>query len=166
MIIKEISNRRAVREYKPDLVSDKDIAEIIKAGQFAPTARNNKAVDFVVVKDQKIKEDIFAITGQEFVKNAPVLIIPVSDTTKTICSVQDLSVVSENMFLQAAALGLGTVWKNLKEELNEAEKIKSILGIPSQYMPINIVPVGYPKNQPESHKDSEFDEKRIHLGLW
>ncbi|PIP92152.1 nitroreductase, partial [Candidatus Wolfebacteria bacterium CG18_big_fil_WC_8_21_14_2_50_39_7] len=35
MIIKEISNRRSVREYKPDDVTDELIIEIIKAGQFA-----------------------------------------------------------------------------------------------------------------------------------
>jgi nitroreductase len=166
MIIKEILNRRSVRGYKPDPVSDENINEIIKAGQFAPTAKNNKAVDFVIVKDQKIKEEIFAVCGQDFVKEAPVLIIPVSDTAKTPCPVQDLSVASENMFLQAAALGLGTVWKNLKGELNEAEKIRNILKIPSQYMIINIIPVGYPKDNPQPHNPAEFDVNKIHQGRW
>jgi nitroreductase len=166
MIIKEISNRRSVREYTQKPVSPEDILEIIKAGQFAPTARNNKAAEFIVIREQKTKDEIFAVTGQEFVKNAPVLIIPTTDTAKTNCPTQDLSVVSENMFLQATALGLGTVWKALKGEFNEAEKIRNILGIPSNYAVINIIPVGYPKNKPETHSDSEFDSKKIHKERW
>lgn len=132
MIIKEILNRRSAREYKPKAVSQEYIIEIIKAGQFAPTASNNRAVEFIVIEKQETKNNIFEIIGQEFVKEAPVLIVPVSNTAETNCPIQDLSVASENMFLQATALGLGTVWKNLQPE--GSEKIKKILGIPEQYM--------------------------------
>lgn len=113
MVIKEILNRRSVRKYKFKAVSQEYIIEIIKAGQFAPTASNNQAIEFVVIEEQETKNNIFEIVGQEYVKEAPVLIIPVSDATKTNCPIQDLSVASENMFLQATALGLGTVWKGL-----------------------------------------------------
>jgi nitroreductase len=64
MIIKKILNRRAVREYKPDDVSDEQIIEIIKAGQFAPTARGNKAVEFIVIRNQDIKNEIFEIVNK------------------------------------------------------------------------------------------------------
>ncbi len=141
MIIKEILNRRSVREYKDKEVSDGHIAEIIKAGQFAPTARHNQAVEFMVIKNQKTKDAVFEIVGQEFVKMAPVLIVPASDTTKsTNLAIQDLSLASENMFLQATALGLGTVWKNIRPEWEE--KVKKLLGIPEKYKIINIIPIG------------------------
>jgi len=166
MVIKEISNRRSVREYLEKEVIDKDIIEIIKAGQFAPTARNNRAVEFVVVENQKTKDEIFEIVGQEFVKQAKVLIIPVTDTTKTNCSVQDLAVASENMLLQATALGVGSVWKNLKSEFKEAEQIKKLLGIPERYMAINIIPLGYPKEKPLPHDDNDFDAGKIHREKW
>ena len=166
MVIKEILNRRSVREYKPDMVPENYIIEIIKAGQFAPTARNNRAIEFIVIKNQETKNNIFEIVGQEYVKEAQVLIIPASDTTKTNCPIQDLSVASENMFLQATALGLGTVWKALKAEFDEEEKIKKLLGIPKQYMVINIIPVGYPKEKPKPYTDKDFDSKKIHEEKW
>jgi nitroreductase len=153
-----------VREYKPEAVSEEHIIEIIKAGQFSPTARHNQAVEFVVVENQKTKDNIFEIVGQEFVKEAPVLIVPVSDTTKSDFAIQDLSVASENMFLQATALGLGTVWKNLPTE--KEDKIKDLLGIPEQYKVINIIPIGYPKERPEPHTDKDFDKKKIHKEQW
>lgn len=166
MIIKEILNRRSVRKYKDKEVPEELIIEIIKAGQFAPTARHNQAVEFIVVKNLRTKEAIFDIVGQEFLKEAPVLIVPATDTTKTNCPIQDLSVASENMFLQAVALGLGTVWKNLKAEFNEEEKIKRLLGIPEQFKVINIIPLGFPKEKPAPHTDKDFDAKKIHQERW
>jgi nitroreductase len=68
MVIKEILNRRSVREYKSKEVPQKYIIEIIKAGQFVPSARNNQAIDFIVVRNQKTKDRIFEIVGQEFIK--------------------------------------------------------------------------------------------------
>ncbi len=164
MIIKEILNRRSVREYKPEAIPREYIVEIIKAGQFAPTASNNRAVEFIVIKNQKTKDDIFEIVGQEFIKEAPVLIVPTIDTEKSVLPVQDLSVASENMFLQAAALKLGTVWKNIRPEWTE--KIKKLLKIPEQYTIINIIPVGYPKETPEPHRDRDFVDKKIHKEKW
>jgi nitroreductase len=166
MVIKEILNRRSVREYQQKEVPEEYVAEIIKAGQFAPTAKNNQAVEFIVIKEQKTKEAIFNITSQEFVREAPLLIIPVTDKTKTNCPVEDLSVASENMFLQAAALGLGTVWKNLKAELGEEKRIKELLGIPEHGKVINIVPVGYPKEKPLPHTDEDFDSGKIRREKW
>ncbi len=164
MVIKEISNRRAVREYKSDPVSDEQIFEIIKAGQFAPSAKNNKAVEFVVVKNQETKDKIFEIAGQEFIKQAPVLIIPVSDPDKSLVPDCDIAVASENIFLQAIALGLGTVWKHLRPEW--AEKIKPLIGISEKSIIINIIPIGYPKDAPPLHTDADFDINKIHRENW
>ncbi len=164
MIIKEILNRRSVREYKPEAIPRECIVEIIKAGQFAPTAKNNRTIEFIVIKNQETKNAIFEIAGQELVREAPILIVPAIDTDKSVLPVQDLSVASENMFLQAAALKLGTVWKNIRPEWTE--RIKKLLGIPKRYMIINIIPVGYPKETPEPHRDRDFVDKKIHKEKW
>jgi len=162
MIIKEIINRRSVREYKSDLIPDKLILEIIKAAQFAPTAVDNRAVEFIVIKDQKTKERLDEIleSKQDYVRMAPVIIVPVTDTKKSLLAVQDLSVASQNMFLQATALGLGTVWKNVRAK--PAEAIKALLNIPNHFTLVNIIPVGYPAEKPEPHKDEDFDATKIH----
>lgn len=165
MVLKEIQNRRSIRDYSEKEVPEEYILEIIKAGQFAPSAHNNQAREFIIVKDKNTKEKIFEIVGQEFVKEAPVLIIPVTDETKTNCPVEDLAVASENMFLQATALGLGTVWKAMPNKDCE-KRVKEILGIPDNFLVINIIPVGYPKEKVEPHKEGDFDQSKIHFERW
>ena len=160
MIIKEILNRRSVREYKKDEVTDEHLMELIKAAQFAPSGNGVHAVEFIIVKDQKTKEEICKIIFQDFVKDAPVLLVLICDTKKTNLVVQDLSVASENIFLQATALGLSTIWKNINSEWED--RVKAILGIPGSYKLINVIPVGYAKNSVEPHSDKEFSEGKIH----
>ena len=164
MILKEILNRRSVREYKSDEVPDEFLTEIIKAAQFAPTGRAAYAIEFLVIKEQKTKDEIFKIAGQEFLKQAPVLLIMFFDTNKTPLAIQDLSVAAENVFLQATALGLGTVWKNLNSEWEEG--VKKLLSIPQNYKTINIIPIGFPKNILPARNDSEFIEGKIHKEKW
>lgn len=164
MVIEAIQKRRSMRMYKSDAISDDMINEIIKAGQFAPTAHGTSAVEFVVVTDAQMKKDIFDVVGQDYITEAPVLILPVA-TDAAVLPVQDIAVASQNMFLQATALGLGSVWKHLVPEWEEA--IKTMLNIPKDYRMINIVPIGMP-NDPDivEHSDADFKIEKIHHEKW
>lgn len=164
MIIKEIVNRRSVREYKSDPVSDEQILEVIKAAQFSPSASDNHAIEFIVVKDQDTKNKLYGIIDQEFVKQAPVLIVLATDTSKTPCPLQDMSAAAANMLLQATALGLGSVWKNVRPEF--ADQVKSLLGIPSNFLLNIIVPIGYAKEKQMPHAETEFEKGKIRYERW
>ncbi|UYP44801.1 hypothetical protein NEF87_001086 [Candidatus Lokiarchaeum ossiferum] len=162
MVLNEIKNRRSVRKFKPEMIPDEKITEIIKAAQFAPTAMNNQAIEYIIIKEQTIKDQIFEITEpkQEFVKTAPIIIVPFTNTEKTNLATQDLSLASENIFLQAAAFGLGSVWKNCYPPV--AKKVKFILNIPEKYTLINIIPIGIPEENPKPYGDFNFKSEGIH----
>jgi len=161
MVLKAIANRRSVRDYKKDDVSDDLVFEIIKAGQFAPSAMHNRAWEFIVIRDSKTKRTLYELLGQEFLTEAPVLIVTVTDTAQTELPFQDIAVVSENMMIQATELGLGTVWKNVSEEY--IDDVKKLLEIPKNFTCINIIPVGYPATKKVPYTDKDFDKNKIHL---
>lgn len=162
MVLDVIKKRRSVRKFKPDMIPDESIREIIKAAQFAPTAMNNQAIEFIVVKDQTLKDQIYDISDpkQEFVKTAPVIIVPFTNTEKTNLAAHDLSLASENIFLQATALGLGSVWKNCYPPV--AKKVQAILNIPENHTLVNIIPIGIPDEFPKVNDDTNFNSARIH----
>src|SRR5208337_2015596 len=51
-VLTNIYERRSNRNYKPDPVPDEVLLELIKAGTYAPTARNQQLWRFVVVTDR------------------------------------------------------------------------------------------------------------------
>lgn len=164
MVLGSIINRRSIRSYKSDEVLEEDIIDLIKAAQFAPSSKNNRAVQFIVIKNKKTKEQLYQLLSQNFLKQAPVLIVPVTNTQKSANPVQDLSVASENIFIQAASLGLGTVWKNVAKE--KMEEVKKILNVPQNFLLINIIPVGFIRTKKRPHNERDFNAKKIHFEKW
>ncbi|MDD4627879.1 MAG: nitroreductase family protein [Candidatus Peribacteraceae bacterium] len=166
MVLPAILRRRAVREYRKDPISSEQIEEIIKAAQFAPTARNRRAVEFIVVTDRETRTALSnALLPQEFVKEAPVIIVPVVNTKAASKPVIDLALASQNIFLQATSMGLGSIWKHVHEG-EELEKVRAILGIPENFLLTNIIPIGYAEVPPPPHTDAEYDAKKIHREKW
>jgi len=163
MVLKAIAQRRSIREYAPTAVSDAQVDELLRAAQFAPSAQNSRTTDFIVVREQAAKDAIAGIMEKPFLKDAPVIIIPASGA-KDIFYVQDIAIASENIFVQAAELGIGTLWKHVAPE--QAIKIRALLGIPDDKKIVNLIPVGYPKEKTVPHGDADFDRKRIHADRW
>ena len=91
MIIESIKKRRSARMYKSINVAEQDIREIIKAAQFAPTAMNKRGIEFIVIKDQNTKDAIHGVLVQQYLKDAPVLIVPVA-SGNCVLPIQDLSI--------------------------------------------------------------------------
>ena len=168
MINKAILNRRSIRSFSEEQVDDEAIMEIIKAAQFAPTAMNKRAWEFLVIKDEAGKGKLFELIGttikQEVIRTAPVILIPLMDSQKSVLPIQDLSLAIENIFIQITELGLGSFWKNVLPA--EAEEIKKAFGIPERFLLLNIMPIGYPAQEPLPHSEGEFLESKIHFGQW
>jgi nitroreductase len=166
MILPAIQERRSVREYETKEVPQALIWEIIQAAQYAPTGMNNRAVEYVVLRGAETKKRLFEILEpkQPFIKEAPAIIIPVTDTRKTIVATADLAIASSFIMTQTTALGLGTVWKHIDPD--KAHEVGKFLGLPPEYILINALPVGYPKKKMPDHQEKEFSENKIHQEKW
>jgi nitroreductase len=61
--LKVIQDRRSIREYAPDPVSDSDIDMILEAARLAPSGENAQPWRFIVVKDAATRKKLGAIAG-------------------------------------------------------------------------------------------------------
>lgn len=162
MLLPAILARRACHQFKPDPVPPDLIEELIKAAQFAPTARNRRPVEFIVITDRAVRQKMHdVLVPQDFVAQAPVLIVPVADTKTASKPREDLTLASAHIWLQATHLKLGCIWKHVHDG-EEQEKLRAVLGIPEHYLVINVLPVGYADEPLPAHTDAEFDPKKIH----
>ena len=154
-VFEAIKGRRSIRAFEPKPVDEKDLKKILEAGMFAPSAGNCQPWDFVVVKDEKVKEDLVdAAWGQSFIAEAPVVIVVCANIPRTarrygkrgeeLYSIQDTAAAAQNIHLTAHALGYGTCWVGAFDEREAARAIKAPLGI----RPLAIIPVGKPAEKP------------------
>ncbi len=77
MNVKEaIEQRRSIRRYKSDEVSDEMIRELIEAARWAPSGTNSQPWRFVIVKDADMRAKIREVGfNQKFLTGAPVILV-------------------------------------------------------------------------------------------
>ena len=152
-IIKAMMERRSIRKFKSDMVSKKDIDEIIEAGLYAANGMGRQAVITVAVTNKelrdKIAEDNRKIGGWDKgfdpFYGAPVILIVLAEKDWR-NKVYDGSLVIGNMMLAAHSLGLGSIWIHRAKEEFETEEYKKMLkdiGVQGEWEGIGHCAIGY-----------------------
>jgi nitroreductase len=179
-----ILTRRSVRSFVKRTVPPDMIAEILDSASKAPSASNGRPWEFVIVKDQKIKERIgylgarslyerkkrkLKLAKEKFllIADAPVYIVVACDTKKSpIFWVHDGSAATQNILLAAHSMGLGAVWLGAPVALTKHQnEIKKMLNMPRHVKIASIVALGYPKKVPQPRASSNMKEK-VHFERW
>ena len=78
--------------------------------------------------------------------------------------VQDASAASENLLLATQALGLGAVWTGVYPIDERVKEVQKILQLPEQIVPLNVIPIGYPAENPLP-KD-KWKPENVHYDRW
>lgn len=164
-----IFKRRSVRKFTSDQISDQDMEKLLKAAMRAPSAGNEQPWEFVVIRD---RENMVKVL--EFHPYATML--KKADCAIVVCGnlerkkfpedywIQDCSAATQNLLLEAVALGLGAVWLGVYPLKERVSGFQKLLGLPDSVIPLNAVALGYPAEIPEP-VDSYLPE-RIHWDKW
>jgi nitroreductase len=164
-MIDAIKNHRSIRKYKPDLIPDTILDEILYAGSRASTTGNMQVYSMIVTKDPGLKEKLWeAHFKQDMVKTAPIHITFCADFNRftTWCRLRkaepgynnflsfftgaiDALLASQNVCLEAEAHGLGICY--LGTATYNADKIIEILELPRGVVPVAAIVIGYPEEQ-------------------
>lgn len=150
-----IMSRKSVRKFDSRTVSAETIETILKAGMAAPSAMNKQPWKFVVVQDKQMLKTIADSMPNIRTATAPMAIIVCGDMSKTLDGVarefwvQDCSAATQNILLAAHSMGLGAVWNGLYPDLPRCKFISNLLQIDNRYIPLCVVPIGYPAENPE-----------------
>lgn len=154
-VFEAIRERRSIRAFKRDPVSDEVLLRILEAAQWAPSAGNLQPRDFIVVRDPDVKSRLAkAALNQWFIAEAPVNVVVCANLERSASRYGergrrfyawlDAAAAVENLMLAAHALGLGTCWVGAYRD----EEVMEILGLPEWLKPVAIIPIGYPREKP------------------
>lgn len=156
----ELAKKRySVRKYEDKKVEEDKLHKILEAGRVAPTAANGQPQRLIVVQS---KEGLEKLKKSGNVHGAPLAIIICSDHSSTWkrpfddkdTADIDASIVTDHMMLEAASLGLGSIWVCWFNP----DIIRKDFNIPANYEAINILGIGYAQGPAES--PDRHDKKR------
>lgn len=141
--------------FKPTHIDEKDLKKILEAGIASPSAGNCQPWEFVVVRDEAVKQKLVdAAWGQSFIGEAPVVIVVCANIPRTasrygrrgeeLYCIQDTAAAAQNIHLAAYALSYGTCWVGAFDEGAAAKAIRA----PPNVRPLAIIPIGKPAEKP------------------
>ncbi len=164
-VFEAIRGRRSVRAFKSERVSDEELEKILEAGRLAPSAGNVQPSEFIVVREVETKKNLaWAALGQDFITEAPIVIVICADLQKatstygkrgeTLYCLQDTAAATQNMLLAAYSLGLGACWVGAFKE----QAVSQTINIPKRFRPVAIIPIGYSAEKPLSRSKRSLKE--------
>lgn len=168
--LENIMTRTSVRQYQPNRTISKDTIQLLlRAAMAAPTAVNCQPWQFIVVDDRAALDSLAsALPYAKMLKDASIAIVTCGDLSKAFEPepsfwIQDLSAATENLLLAAHSLGLGAVWTG-GFPTERMETISNHFNLPSNIIPLAVVPIGYPLGD-QQPKD-KWNPDVVHYNHW
>ena len=169
-VFENIMTRTSIREFTDRPIAKDTMDMLLKAGMAAPSAMNKQPWAFVAVTEREVLDSLNAHHPYANLKTATAAIIVCGDMKKTIEDkgreywVQDCSAATENILLAAHGFGLGAVWCGVYPVDERVKEVSAVLGLPEDIIPLNIITMGYPAQNPEP-KD-KWNEANVHWQKW
>jgi nitroreductase len=150
-----VKKRRMCRQFLERDVPQEKIDRVLDLASRYPSAGHTEPQEFIVVRDERVKEDLArAALEQMFVAQAPLVMVVVSDTRRSVrrygergvhfFSIIDGSFAAMLILLAVVDEGLGACFVGSFYD----EEVQHVLGLPRHVRPIGIIPIGYCAERP------------------
>ena len=145
-----VKRRRMCREYSDKDVPQEKVDRILDVASRYPSAGHTEPQEFIVVRDQRVKEDLArAALDQRFVAQAPLVIVVVSDVRRSaqrygergvhFFSIIDGAFVAMLILLAVVDERLGACFVGSFYD----QEVQEVLDLPPHIRPIGVIPIGY-----------------------
>jgi nitroreductase len=168
-VLKAIRERRSIRRFKPEQITDEELTAVLEAGTWAATGHGTQAPFIVAVQNPaqrdllaSLNAEIFGIDSDPYY-GAPTLVLVFAPKDND-NNYRDGSLVLGNMMLAAHAIGLGSCWINREREMfatPEGKALMQELGLPDGLVGIGALALGYPAAPPRDPKPRKENYWRI-----
>ncbi len=159
----EIFHRTSIRQFEDRPVEKEKIDQILKAAMQAPTAGNQQTWEFYVVENKEVLEQLSKTSPYAgCAANAPVAIV-VAYRDGGWCKEYndiDCAIASENIWLEADSLGLGTVMLGIAPLEDRMTAVGKVLNLPEDVHAFTIFPIGYPVKVEKQQE--RYNESKVH----
>ena len=147
-----LENRRSIRHYTEQPVAAELLERVLRAGTYAPTAKNLQQPIIVSASDPEICAVLRRLNAEAWGKpeadpyyGAPNIVIVFAPDSFT--GRMDAAAVLTNMLNAAYAVGLGSCWINRPLEMFSTEEGRALMakwGLPADYIGVCSMSLGYP----------------------
>ena len=167
-----IFTRRSIRKYTDEPVTNEELEQLLSAGMAAACAKNSQNRLFFVEQGPGSLPSLIQVHPNAFaLKTAPAVIVVAADRKKAAAMdplndwwIQDCSASIQNILVEAADLGLGTLWIGVWPDPKRILAVQKDLELPEHIAPLGAVAVG----RPDKAKDpnDRYETEKVFFGKY
>lgn len=168
-----VQKRRSIRKFTDAPIDAEDVKTIIRAGLMSPTSKSCRAWQFVVVDEKEVIERLAQSksAGAEFVNGAPLAVVVCCDTQVSEAWIEDASIAAVTMQYQAADLGLGSCWAQMRQRgLTDGtpadQVIHELLGLPQNVSVLCVLAFGHSAIERKPQNEDNLKWEAVHINHW
>ncbi|MDR3267837.1 MAG: nitroreductase family protein [Tannerella sp.] len=168
-----ITARRSTRKFTDEPLSPEQAELILKAALMAPTSKSAFSWQFVAVEDKYMLKKLAGCksTGAAFIEHCALAVVAAGDRFKSDAWIEDASIASIYMQLQAEDLGLGSCWCQIRNRQTgdgtDAEQyVRELLDIPESFGIVSILAFGHKDQVRKPFDEAHLLWENVHTGSW
>lgn len=164
--IEALLDRRSIRAYRSEQISEEELTDILQTARFAPSAMGLQARHFTVIQNKQLIADIVTAATKNGAKyapghipfyNAPTIIV-ISAPQSAKYGREDAACAIMSLMLAAHAYNLGSCYICSVLDGLRDEEIMKRLKVPDDYIPLGCIAVGYPSEHAPAPKERRTDD--------
>lgn len=147
---KLIAQRRSIRKFTEEQLTEEELHLLMRAALMAPSSKGTHSYEFFVVQDAEKLQALSKTKhlGAELIAGAPTAIVVGARPEVSDVWIEDASVASTMLLLQAEDMGLGACWVQIRErqdaEGGDAEhNVRTLLSLTDDVRIVSIIAVGH-----------------------
>jgi len=164
-----LHTRRSVRKFTEQPIEAEKLELLKEAVLRSPSSKNSNALEFIFVDDLTLIEKLAQCkpSGASALKTATLAVVVLANESQTVAWIEDCSIASILLQLEAHSLGLGSCWiqirgRDYSEEKTSEMYLRETFDIPDGFKILSIVAIGHPLQNHEGKPFSDLDFRKIH----
>ena len=169
-VIRSLYDRKSVRVFTEQIITEDQKREILMAAMEAPTAGNQQLYTILDITDEELKQQMsVTCDNQPFIAKAPMVLVFCADFQKwydafaaggaqprkpgvgdLMLAVSDTCIAAQNAVTAAWSLGIGSCY--IGDVMENCEKHREMLNLPEYVFPAAMLVFGFPTEQQKNRK--------------
>lgn len=165
-----ISRRRSIRKFTEQPLTPEQVELILKAGLKSPSSKGKTPWYFLVVEDKEALKNLSQCkSSAKLIEGCALAIVVLADPIVSDVWVEDASIASIMMQLQAEDLGLGSCWVQIRNRLTPADTpceqyVRDMFDIPYQIEVLSVIAFGNKAQERSPFDDEKLQWEKVRIG--
>ena len=170
-LLELLRTRRSIRSFKETQISPELVEQLMHAVLMSPSSKRSNPWQFIIVEEPGMLKSLSECKkyGSQLIDGAALAVVVIADPECSNVWIEDVSIASFILHLEAEDLGLGSCWVQVRERQTADGKdseavVRHLLDIPENLRVESIVAIGVKNEIKKPFDETRLQWEKVHIG--